>query len=121
VVTGSGTAAAPCLTAAQFATTATQRDYGNTAPNMFRGTGYFDTDVRIIKNIPIRERVKFGVGASMYNLFNHPNFASPSGTVTSSALGTISSTVVPPTSIYGSFQSGTVSGRVIVITGKFSF
>jgi hypothetical protein len=121
VVTGSGTAAAPCLTAAQFATTATQRDYGNTAPNMFRGTGYFDTDVRIIKNIPIRERVRFGVGASMYNLFNHPNFASPSGTVTSSALGTISSTVVPPTSIYGSFQSGTVSGRVIVITGKFSF
>jgi hypothetical protein len=29
--------------------------------------------------------------------------------------------VVPPTSIYGSFQSGTVSGRVLVLTGRFTF
>jgi hypothetical protein len=111
----------PCLTASQFAATTTQKDFGNTAPNMFRGTGYFNTDMRVIKNIPIRERVKFGFGAQFYNLFNHPNFSNPSGTVTSSLLGSISSTVVPPTSIYGSFQSGTVSGRVIVITGKLSF
>jgi hypothetical protein len=88
---------------------------------MFRGTGYFDTDMQVTKNIPIRERVKFGFGVQMYNLFNHPNFANPSGSVTSSALGTISSTVVPPTSIYGSFQSGTVSGRVIVVAGKLTF
>ena len=121
VVTASGTAAVPCLTASQFAATAGQKDFGNTAPNMFRGTGYFDTDMQITKNIPIKERAKFGFGVQMYNLFNHPNFANPSGSVTSSALGTISSTVVPPTSIYGSFQSGTVSGRVIVIAGKFTF
>jgi hypothetical protein len=121
VVTASGSAATSCLTAAQFTTTATQRDYGNTAPNMFRGTGYFDTDLQVTKNIPIRERAKFGFGLQIYNLFNHPNFASPSGSVTSAALGTISSTVVPPTSIYGSFQSGTVSGRVIVVVGKFTF
>ncbi|HXK05581.1 MAG TPA: carboxypeptidase regulatory-like domain-containing protein [Verrucomicrobiae bacterium] len=121
VVTASGTAAVSCLTASQFTTTATQRDYGNTAPNMFRGTGYFDTDFQVTKNIPIHERAKFGFGVQIYNLFNHPNFANPSGSVTSAALGTISSTVVPPTSIYGSFQSGTVSGRVIVVVGKFSF
>jgi hypothetical protein len=121
VVTAGGTAAVPCLTASQFAATAVQKDFGNTAPNMFRGTGYFDTDMQITKNIPIKERAKFGFGVQLYNLFNHPNFASPSGSVTSSALGTISSTVVPPTSIYGSFQSGTVSGRVIVIAGKFTF
>jgi hypothetical protein len=121
VVTGSGVAAAPCLSQSQFATVSTQKDYGNTAPNMFRATGYFDTDLRVMKNIPIRERMKFAVGAQMFNIFNHPNFANPSGTVTSSALGTISATVVPPTSIYGSFQSGTVSGRVIVITGRLNF
>ena len=121
VITPGGPAPTACLTAAQFAGTTVQKDFGNTAPNMFRGTGYFDVDTQITKNIPIGERVKFGVGAQMYNLFNHPNFANPSGTVTSSALGTISSTVVPPTSIYGSFQSGTVSGRVIVIAGKLTF
>ena len=121
VVTASGSAASTCLNAAQFATTAQQRDFGNTAPNMFRATGYFDTDMQVTKNIPIRERVKFGFGVQMYNIFNHPNFANPSGSVTSSALGSISSTVVPPTSIYGSFQSGTVSGRVIVLAGKLTF
>lgn len=121
VITPGGPAPTPCLSASQFATTATQFDFGNTAPNMFVGTGYFDTDVNITKNIPIRERAKFGFGVQMYNVFNHPNFSSPSGSVTSSALGTISSTVVPPTSIYGSFQSGTVSGRVIVVAGRFTF
>jgi carboxypeptidase family protein/TonB-dependent receptor-like protein len=123
VVTPIAGAPAPtaCLTAAQFQGTTTQTNFGNTAPDMFRGTGYFDVDLRAMKNIPIRERVKLGVGAQFYNLFNHPNFANPSGSVTSSALGTISTTVVPPTSIYGSFQSGTVSGRVVVATLKLNF
>ena len=109
------------MTAAQFQGTTTQTNFGNTGPDMFRGTGYFDVDLRAMKNIPPRERVKLGVGAQFYNLFNHPNFANPSGSVTSSALGTISATVVPPTSIYGSFQSGTVSGRVVVATLKLNF
>ena len=121
VITPGGPAATPCLTAAQFAGTTVQKDFGNTAPNMFRATGYFDIDMRVIKNIPLKERVKLGVGAQFYNIFNHPNFANPSGTVTSSALGTISATVVPPTSIYGSFQSGTVSGRVVVVTARLNF
>ena len=41
-----------CLTAAQFATTATQADFGNIARNGFRGPGYFDTDLSIKKNFP---------------------------------------------------------------------
>jgi hypothetical protein len=41
--------------------------------------------------------------------------------VNSASCGTITSTVTPPTSIYGSFQSGTVSGRVLLFTGKLNF
>jgi hypothetical protein len=115
------TGGAPCFTASQFATKATQIDFGNTGPNVYRGTGYFDVDTQLSKGFHIKERATFTLGTQMYNLLNHPNFANPSGSVTSSALGFISSTVVPPTSMYGSFQSGTVSGRVIVLFGKFSF
>ncbi|HKD05573.1 MAG TPA: carboxypeptidase regulatory-like domain-containing protein [Bryobacteraceae bacterium] len=122
------TGSAPCLTSASFATTAAQMDFGNTAPNMFRGAGYFDIDTMLLRNIPVKEKYRFSIGAQFYNLLNHPNFANPCGSssctsvsVTSSSLGFISSTVVPPTSIYGSFQSGTVSGRVIVMNAKFQF
>ena len=115
------TGGTPCLTAAQFATTTTQKDFGNTAPNMYRGAGYFNIDTNFSKNIRIREKMRFALGFQFYNLLNHPNFANPSGSVTSSALGFASATVVPPTSIYGSFQSGTVSGRVGVVSGRFTF
>jgi hypothetical protein len=53
-------------------------------------------------------------------VLNHPNFANPSGTL-SGSLGLISATVGPPTSIYGSFQGASVSGRVAVVTGRFTF
>jgi len=61
------------------------------------------------------------LGASAYNLFNHPNFSAPNGDVSSAAFGYIQSVVSPPTSPYGSFQGSGVSGRVLVLTGRFSF
>ena len=33
--------------------------------------------MNVTKFIPITERVKFAVGASLFNLFNHPNFDLP--------------------------------------------
>jgi hypothetical protein len=61
------------------------------------------------------------LGMNSFNLLNHPNFMNPSGCVNSASCGTITSTVTPPTSIYGSFQSGTVSGRVLLFTGRLTF
>jgi hypothetical protein len=115
------TGGSPCFTASQFASSAAQRDFGNTGPNVLWGPGYFDIDNQVTKNIPITERVRFSLGAQFYNLLNHPSFKNPSGSVTSSSLGFITTAVVPPTSMYGSFQSGTVSGRVAVLTGRFTF
>jgi hypothetical protein len=118
---GSGAISTQCLTAANFATTTTQLDFGNTAPDMYRGAGYFDIDMNINKNFKIKERATFGLGAQFYNVLNHPNFSNASGSVTSGSLGLISGTVGPPTSPYGSFQGASVSGRVMVVTGRFTF
>jgi hypothetical protein len=111
----------PCFTAAQFATRSTQDDFGNIRPNSFRGPGFFSVASQLTKKIPVTERTAFELGASAYNLFNHPNFAVPTGNAASGSLGQISSTVSSPTSIYGTGQGAIVSGRVIVLVGKFTF
>jgi hypothetical protein len=116
----------PCLSQSQFVVTSTsnltaQNNYGNIPPNAFYGPGYFDIDTQLTKAVRIRERAKFEIGANAYNTLNHPNFANPAGTATTATLGTISGTVSPPVSIYGSGQGAIVSGRVLVLTGKFSF
>jgi len=111
----------PCLKASQFATTAQQLDFGNSAPDLFRGAAYFDIDTQVNKEFTIKERYKFALGAQLFNVLNHPNFANASGTVTSGALGLISTTVGPPTSPYGTGQGASVSGRLMLLTGRFTF
>ena len=124
-----GSPGSPCYSQSQFETyastsgvgTPVQSDFGQTTPDFFRGPGYFDIDQSLMKTIRVREHANFQFGAQMYNLLNHPNFRNPSGTLTSSSLGIISSDYSPPTSIYGSGQGAAVSGRVIVVMGKFTF
>ncbi len=128
---GNGSAAVntPCLTASEFATyktssgvgTPIQTDWGNVAPNSFRGPGYFDVDTQLSRDIRVREGMSLNFGVQAYNLFNHPNFANPSGSVPSAALGLITTTLGPPTSIYGTGQGSSVSGRLMVMQGRFTF
>jgi hypothetical protein len=88
-----------CLTASEFATTATQADCGNIARNQFRGPGYFDTDLSIKKTFRITENgLAFTLGANAYNILNHPNFGNPDNVVTSSTFGTVQNTVTPASS-----------------------
>ena len=70
------------------------------------------------------------MGAQFFNLFNHPNFASPTsdvsrdpitGNLTNSLAGYITSTVNTPTSILGSGLGGDASPRLIQIKGVFEF
>jgi hypothetical protein len=98
-----------------------QTDFGNTPPNDFRGPGFFSVASQLTKKIPVGEKAAFELGATAYNLFNHANFAVPNGNVTSGSLGLITSTVSSPTSIYGTGQGAIVSGRVVVLLGKFTF
>jgi len=128
VVQGSGQPG--CFTPSQFLTynstsgvnTPVQMDFGVTGPGVFRGPGYFDLDTLITKKIQVRERMNFEFGAQMYNTLNHPNFSNPNASVTSgTSMGTTSGDLAPPTSIYGSGQGAIVTGRVIVVMGKFTF
>jgi hypothetical protein len=112
----------PCLTLADFSTAAAQTDWGNTKPNAFRGPGFFSVASQLTKVFPVTEKTHFELGADGYNLFNHVNFAVPNSNVNSgSTLGTITSDVSVPTSIYGTGQGAIVSGRVVVVFGKFIF
>lgn len=119
----------PCMPKTDFATYSTssgvaapvQTNWGNIAPDSFRGPGYFDIDTQLTRNFKIRERASMAIGLNAYNVLNHPSFANPSGSISSGSFGEITSAVSPPTSAYGSFQGSTVSGRVIVLTGKFVF
>src|SRR5215471_9550548 len=115
-----------CITQSQFAVTSTnnlttQKDWGNTPPNSFWAPGYFDIDTQVTKSIRIGEQMRFEIGTNVYNTLNHSNFSTPSGSVTSATLGTITGTVSEPVSIYGSGQSASNSARVLVLTGKLTF
>jgi len=75
----------------------------------------------LAKSVTLHEGVALKFGASAYNLFNHPNFATPVANVQASQFGQSLSTVSPPTSIYGSALGGDASVRIVQLTGKFTF
>ena len=120
---------APCLPKTDFATylttsgvgTAVQQDWGNISPNQFRGPGYFDIDTNISRNFSIREKMVLNLGLQAYNVLNHANFANPTSSISSGSFGEITTTLGPPTSIYGTGQGASVSGRLMVLTGRFTF
>jgi hypothetical protein len=117
-----------CFSSTQFAASSAtsanphqQVDFGNTQPNAFRGPGFFSVAAQLTKRFALRDRAGLEIGASAFNLFNHPNFAVPNGNVTSGSFGLITSTVSSPTSIYGTGQGAIVSGRVLVLLGRITF
>jgi hypothetical protein len=112
------TATTPLIPAVQSAT-----DFGQSRRNQVFGPNYTDSDFSITKGflMPHWESAKFRIGAQFFNIFNHPNFGQPINSVASGALGTIQSTVNPPTSILGSFLGGDASPRLVQATLKFDF
>jgi len=110
----------PCLDPVAFGGSTAQRDFGTRRRNFFRGPGYFDTDLSLNKNFKITERVNFGVGMNLYNVLNHPNFATPNSDL-ATGVGVFSSTVAPATNPYGSLLTSAVSGRVVQLSGRIIF
>ena len=95
--------------------------FSNQRRNTYRGPGFFDSDLSVNKNFKLTERLAFGFGANLYNVFNHPNFTNPDSTIGDSSFGQITSTTAPPTGPYGSFATGLPSGRIIQFQGKLMF
>ncbi len=95
--------------------------WANQRRNTYRGPGFFDSDLSVNKNFKLTERMAFGIGANLYNVFNHPNFTNPDPSIGNSTFGQITSTTAPPTGPYGSFATGLPSGRIVQFQGKLVF
>jgi Carboxypeptidase regulatory-like domain/TonB-dependent Receptor Plug Domain len=98
-----------------------QTNFGNVPRNSVYGPHYADVDTALYKDLFKRENMTFQIGAQAYNTFNHVNFGQPADDASSSTLGKISTDINAPTSPYGSSQESTVSGRVLVVQGRFVF
>ncbi|MGA2591112.1 MAG: hypothetical protein ABSH32_14430 [Bryobacteraceae bacterium] len=123
-----GPNATSCVNAAEFSpSTGSPTAFGNQGRNIFRGPGYFDTDLAISKSFrfPRWESAKLTLGAQAFNLLNHPNFDQPvndlANTNPTTGFGDITRTVNPPTSILGSFLGGDASTRMIQVKLQFQF
>jgi hypothetical protein len=65
---------------------------GTSGVGVLTGPGLFNSDVTLLKNTGITERLNLQFRAEFFNIFNHANFANPISDVTSSAFGRIGST-----------------------------
>jgi hypothetical protein len=108
-----------CFNPNDFATANGLPYFPTQTRDQYRGPKFFNADITVGKGFQITERVKFVLGANVYNVFNHPNFQNPSGSDTSG--GQITSMTAPPTGPYGSFYPGLPAGRMGQITGKITF
>jgi len=65
--------------------------WGNLGRNIARGPGYYEFDTALQKKFALTERFNLSFRAEAFNLFNHPVYASPSGNISSSNFGRITS------------------------------
>lgn len=90
---------------------------GSLGRNTFTGSRYYNTDVNLIKNTALTERVNLQFRAEVYNIFNRDQFDQPgaSGNTLASPLtfGQSLSTIVQP--------DGTTSARQIQLALKIIF
>lgn len=69
--------------------------FGNSGKNVLRGPRYFDTDMALLKNMPIEKDVSMQFRAEFYNALNNVNFNTPDSGLTDSAFGQITSAQSP--------------------------
>jgi hypothetical protein len=115
----------PCLNASAFANTSVPgfayTSYPNQTRNQFRGPSYVDFDMGLYKTFQIRDRFAFGLGASAFNVFNHPNFNLPNNNLGSPQFGQILSMQGVPVSPYGLGLGSDSSVRVVQLSAKLTF
>jgi hypothetical protein len=89
--------------------------------NQYRGPSYFDMDMSLFKNFKLTEMFTFSLGATAFNVFNHPNFNNPDSGLGDATFGQITTMVTAPTSPYGSFLGFDSSPRVLQVSAKLTF
>ena len=69
-----------CFDAAAFALPA-QFTFGNADRNILRGPKYVNTDLSLMKNVPLGGSATFQIRVEMFNLFNTVNWGNPNAVV----------------------------------------
>jgi len=110
-----------CLNTNGFTGIGNLTSFPNQMRNSYRGPGFFDSDLSVNKNFKLTERIALGLGASFYNVFNHPNFSEPIDSWGATNFGQIITQTAPPTGPFGSFFAGSPAGRIIQLQGKIVF
>ena len=118
---GTGAVNTACFALSDFVSSLAETGFGNVGRNSFYGPGYTNVDATLYKSFPIKERFKFSVGVEALNLANHPHFQGPNADIAGGGFGTITASVLQPTSPYGAFQSSSFSGRLLMIVGRLNF
>ena len=115
----------PCLNASAFANTSlpgfAYTTYPTQTRNQFRGPNYVNFDMGLYKTFQISDRYTLGLGATAYNVFNHPNFGLPDSNLGDATFGQISYMQGVPASPYGSGLGFDSSVRVVQLSAKFTF
>ena len=84
-----------------------QRTYGTSGRNSFRGPGLTNFNITLAKTTDLyRERMKLEIRADFFNVLNHTEFQNPNVTEGSSLIGQLTSTFSP---------------RVIQLAGRLTF
>jgi hypothetical protein len=65
--------------------------FGTANRRFFHGPGINNTDVGIQKLIPVTEAKSFEIRGEFFNVFNHAQFSNPTGDISSSSFGNITS------------------------------
>jgi hypothetical protein len=87
---------------------------GNLGRNNLVGPGYIDTDFGVLKSTRLNEKINLQFRAELFNIFNHPNFATPGGGAFSAGVvATPSSTANQITSIVGNARQTQFSLKLI--------
>jgi hypothetical protein len=68
--------------------------FGSAGRDILRGPRFFNTDMGLLKNTKIRERMNLQFRAEFFDIFNNVNFQPPNSTISSTAKGRITSVVV---------------------------
>lgn len=71
--------------------------YGTSGYDMLRGPGFQDWDMNLKKNTKWAEHYNIQLRADAFNIFNHPNFATPNANISNSNVGTVTGVSTTPT------------------------
>jgi len=95
--------------------------FGNVSRDSNRAPGELDFDASVSKDFQIYERLKFQFRVDAFNVINHTNFQSPSGSLTVTAATNAPTTATFATSSGFGKITGTQPNRQMQISARFFF